>query len=118
MLSNLNKVPTINPSEITTAAKVLKETRKVDKSRATKAFSLTQNQKLQSADIAETCSPRNTCENNATIDIRPLKTFVSANYHKDSAIYEVIVTEQDFLEQAEFFAKVGVWLKLSRRIKN
>jgi len=52
------------------------------------------------------------------INVKPLKEFVFAKYPKDSAIYDVIVTEQDFLDKSEFLAKVGVWLKLSRRIKS
>jgi hypothetical protein len=58
------------------------------------------------------------CLSRKTVDIRPLKAFVRANYQKDSAIYEVVVTDEDFLDAAEFSAKVGVFLKLSRRIKN
>lgn len=50
------------------------------------------------------------------VDIRPVKTYVSTNYSEDSAIYAVILTEQDFLEPSDFVAKLGVWDKLSGRM--
>lgn len=52
------------------------------------------------------------------IDIRLLKALVFANYSKDSALFDVIETEEDFLDVIDFCVKVGVWLKLSRRSKN
>ena len=38
----------------------------------------------------------NACQPRKTVDIRPLKAFVCANYPKDSALYEVVVTDEDF----------------------
>jgi hypothetical protein len=60
----------------------------------------------------------NACQSRKMVDIRPLKAFVCANYPKDSAFYEVVVTDEDFQNVAEFAGKVGIFLKLSRRIKN
>jgi len=66
----------------------------------------------------ETPDGPSACQPRGRVDIRALKAFVFAKYPKDSAIYEVILTEQDFLGTSEFLAKVSVWLKLSRRIKS
>jgi len=66
----------------------------------------------------ETGALENACQSRKTVDIRPLKAFVCANYPKDSALYEVVVTDEDFLDVAEFAVKVGIFLKLSRRTKN
>lgn len=74
--------------------------------------------RAQKSRNGETSTLRNACQPRGTVDIRPFKAFVLANYPKDSAVYDVVVTDQDFLDAAEFSAKVGVWLKLSRRIKN
>jgi len=66
----------------------------------------------------ETGTLENACQSRKTVDIRPLKAFVCANYPKDSALYEVVVADEDFLDVAEFAVKVGIFLKLSRRTKN
>jgi hypothetical protein len=63
----------------------------------------------------ETDTQGNARRSRKTVDIRALKAFVCNNYSKESAIYDVIGTNEDFLEAAEFSALVGVWLKLSRR---
>ena len=52
------------------------------------------------------------------VDIRSLKALVFERFPKDSAIYDVLLSEQDLLDRSEFSAKVDVWLKLLRRIKN
>ena len=52
------------------------------------------------------------------VDIRALKSFVMENYPKGSALYDIMVTEEDFIEIHEFCAKMGIWLKLSRRQRN
>lgn len=49
------------------------------------------------------------------IDFRPLKSCVAENYPKNSAIYEVIVSEEDFITKSDFLAKMGIYLKLARR---
>jgi len=56
-------------------------------------------------------------QTNDKVDIRPLKALVFAKFPEDSAIYDVVVTEPDFLDRSEFSVKISVWLKLLRRIK-
>lgn len=72
----------------------------------------------QNVQETEPIAVGNACQSRKMVDIRPLKALVHANYHKDSAIYDVVMTDEDFLDAAEFSAKVGIFLKLSRRIKN
>ena len=55
--------------------------------------------------------------NKRQVDIRRVKSFVSAHYSKDSAIYDVIMSEDDFLEPSDFVAKLRIWDKLSGREK-
>lgn len=66
----------------------------------------------------ETYTSQNACQPRKRVDLRALKAFVFSNYKKDSALYDVIVTEEDFLDALEVSAKIDIWLKLSRRIKN
>jgi hypothetical protein len=49
------------------------------------------------------------------LDLRPLKRFVVESYPKDSAIFDIIVAEPDFIDALEFLAKMKIYLKLSRR---
>jgi len=66
----------------------------------------------------KTDTSQNAYQPRKRIDLRALKAFVFSNYQKDSALYDVIVTEEDFLDASELSAKIDVWLKLSRRLKN
>lgn len=52
------------------------------------------------------------------VDIRSLKALVSERFPRDSPIYDVLLSEHDLLDMSEFSAKVDVWLKLLRRIRN
>ena len=52
------------------------------------------------------------------IDFRPMKSYVAKNYPKNSATYEVIVSEEDFITKSDFLAKMGIYLKLARRPRN
>jgi hypothetical protein len=52
------------------------------------------------------------------VNISTLKTLVATRCSKDSAIYDVMLTERDFLDLSEFLAKVDVWLKLLRRTRH
>jgi hypothetical protein len=47
-----------------------------------------------------------------TIDIRPLKVWVSKNLAKDTPLRDVILSERDNLEILEILAKIETWLSL------
>ena len=48
----------------------------------------------------------------AHVSIRALKSFVSKNLPRNSALRELILQEKDTLEPVELLIKMQVWLKL------
>jgi hypothetical protein len=50
------------------------------------------------------------------VDIRALKALVFGRFPKNTAIYEVMLTEKDSLGVFELMVKVDVWLKLLRSV--
>ncbi len=50
------------------------------------------------------------------VDIKPLKSNVSTIFPQNSVLRGLILEEDDTMPAQEFVAKVGVWLKLLRRI--
>jgi hypothetical protein len=53
---------------------------------------------------------------NAKIDIRQLKVLVFEKFPA-CALQECLLVEQDFLDVNEFLTKLGIYLKLLRRMK-
>jgi hypothetical protein len=50
-----------------------------------------------------------------TVEIVPLKKFVIENLPTDSALRDVILSDNDMLSIVEFLAESRVWLTLLRR---
>jgi len=48
-----------------------------------------------------------------TIDLKRLKAFTMANLPTDTALYHVILQQDEEIEIQVFLARVGDWLKLS-----
>ena len=55
---------------------------------------------------------------NAVVDIRSFKSLISQNFPRNSSIYEVVMSDSDFLVPEDFVSKLSIWLKLCRRIRD
>lgn len=51
------------------------------------------------------------------VNIKSLKTFVFENFPARCTLRDLILAEPDQMTKQEFVIKVGVWLKLLRRIE-
>jgi hypothetical protein len=54
----------------------------------------------------------------SSINIESIKALVIEKFPRNSALAAIIVEERDSLKIDEFLAKMEIWLKLLRRIKD
>ena len=48
------------------------------------------------------------------VDIRPLKEYAISDLNSRPTLRDTLLIEDDTLDEAEFIAKLGTWLKLFR----
>jgi hypothetical protein len=71
---------------------------------------------VRASDFGEYLHAEDVSNGEKRVDIRALKALVFGRFPKNTAIYEVMLTEKDSLGVFELMVKVDVWLKLLRSV--